>query len=96
MACTISPAWRSGVDVLLGVDDFALSFHDDANVRHLLEGRLLSSNLPALVRGEQLGFSYRKVDPALDESAMVPRYREALQTMRAQEQRIVALMNSPS
>jgi hypothetical protein len=86
----LPPAWRTGVDVVMGLEGFTLTFQDGAGVRHMLEARLLRSGLPALVRGQQLGFSYRKVDPALDESVMVQQYREALEAFRAHEGQLVA------
>ncbi len=84
--------WRSDVAVVLGFDGFTLGFRDGGGVRHMLEIRLLSSGRPALVRGEQLGFAYRKVDAALDETVMVQRYREALLGFVAREQQLVTRM----
>ena len=84
--------WRAGVEVVLGVDGFTLSFRDGAGVRHMLEARLLSAGRPSLVRGERLGFAYRKVDAALEDTVMVQRYREVLLGFVAREEQLVARM----
>ncbi len=84
--------WRTGVEVVLGVDGFTLGFRDGGGVRHMLEVRLLSAGRPSLVRGEQLGFAYRKVDPALEDTVMVQRYREALLGFVAHEAQLVTRM----
>jgi len=82
--------WRADLSAVIIGDGFTLGFRDETGLRHQLEARLLKSGLPALVRGEQLGFSYRKIDPALDESVMVQRYRDVLQGFRAHEGQLVA------
>jgi hypothetical protein len=70
---------RDGAEVVLTPSGFAVKFRDAASgIRHLLEARPLDTGFPALVRGSRFGFSYLKVDEALDEAAMVPRYREVL------------------
>jgi len=84
--------WRSDVAVVLGVDGFTLGFRDGGGVRHMLEIRLLSTGRQALVRGDQLGFAYRKVDAALEETVMVQRYREALLGFVAREEQLVTRM----
>jgi len=84
--------WRSEVAVVLGVDGFTLGFRDGSGVRHMLEIRLLSSGRQALVRGEQLGFAYRKVDAALEDTVMVQRYREAMLGFVAREAQLVTRM----
>jgi len=82
--------WRADLSAVIIDDGFTLGFRDETGLRHQLEARHLKSGLPALVRGEQLGFSYRKIDPALDESVMVQRYRDVLQGFRAHEGQLVA------
>lgn len=71
-------AWSHEVEVLRIPVGFAVTFHDGDGVRHLLEGRRLDAGFPCLIRGSSLGFAYRKVDPALDETLAVPKYREVL------------------
>lgn len=85
--------WRASASVVSIMEGFAVGFTDATGVRHMLEARLLDAKFPALLRGERFGFSYLKVDPALDETLMVPRYREVLQDFLAHEDEFVADLN---
>ena len=82
---------QPGAEVVLIPDGFAVKFQDaTSGIRHVLEARPLVGGFPALVRGRQFGFSYLKVDEALDEAAMVPRYREVLRAFVEQERQLAA------
>lgn len=84
----LPPEWREGAAVTAIPGGFAVGFQDASGARHRLEARLLETGSPALVRGRRLGFSYLKVDEALDEALVVPRYQALIQVFLDQEEEL--------
>lgn len=84
----LPPDWREAVSVALISDGFAVSFADASGHQHMLEARSLDTGFPALMSGKHFGFSYFKIDPKLDEIAVVPKYREVLKRFIEQEGQI--------
>ena len=76
---------RAGLRVQAIPHGFCALLTDAQGTRHALEGRRVEAGLPALVRGARLGFSYLKVDPALDEVSAVRWYRTVFQSLVAHE-----------
>jgi len=85
---------RGDVQVQKIPDGFSARFRDARGTQHMIEGRAVSTGFPSLLRGQALGFSYMKVDPALDEVVAVRWYRELLQGFLAAEGSLAATLAS--
>ena len=83
---------RGDVQVQKIPDGFSARFRDARGTQHMIEGRAVRTGFPSLLRGQALGFSYMKVDPALDEVSAVRWYRELLQAFLAAEGPLAATL----
>ena len=82
--------WRHGVKAALVSDTLVLSFDDAEGRRHAFSMRRMRPEMPTLVPSARVAFAHEPVDAALDESALFEPYRDALTSLAAHEDDILA------
>lgn len=88
-------AWRGEMGLaIVSEESLIVRAKDAAGVLHALDVRRLKRNQPCMIRGESLGYSYTKLDPALDEAAAMPKYREILERFVAREPELLAHLDA--
>lgn len=92
VASALPEAWRYELRVTLAPDGFVARFRDGAGAAHALEARPVDAATPALVNGRALGFSYLRVDPSADDTALAGEYRAVLANLAAREADLVPLV----
>ncbi|MDP3213505.1 MAG: hypothetical protein Q8S73_05340 [Deltaproteobacteria bacterium] len=88
--------WRREVTVAAWPSGFALHFHDADGHRHAFDARRLQPGEPAFVAGETLAYGYLRVDPAVDEAAVLEDYRAALTALAQHERELLPHLASAS
>lgn len=88
-------AWRADLGLaIVSEESLIVRAKDAAGVLHALDVRRLKRNQPCMLRGEALGYSYTKLDPALDEAAVMPLYRQILERFIAREPELLAHLDA--
>ena len=82
--------WRHGVTAALVSDTLVMSFDDAEGRHHALSMRRMRPEMPTLVPSARVAFAHEPVDAALDESALFEPYRDALTSLAAHEDDILA------